>query len=285
MIKVLTALLLFLIMVETQACFIRTYGNIIKVKDAVNYQEAIKETNCNKKEKNIFLNFIKENSGSFTKAQLNRYISKKFTIEPTNININNIDEYTLKALKDQEYRISETKLIGEAHNFYFNDENSLSIECSNCSTTGNVNVKFTNTGNQKVIWASAKLEKATMALVALNDIPFVKKQLFMQNFKVERIYTTNPADVFKDFNQIHFYKMNKNIAKDSVIKISDLTSNYLVTIGHPVQVTYKGTGVTLSTSATAMRSGRIGEVIQLKAKNNKKIFAKVTGYNKAKIEL
>lgn len=268
---------------EAHSCFISSFETIIKSDNISLDKSIIIESDCEQDVQEKFITFANENSGEISSRPLNIYFEKKITLKPEVINILDMNQFIKERLSDKDYNIEEAKIIGNKKALLIENQKSLEFECKNCNNLGNVNFKISHAGN--TTWGTAIVKEGTEALVANTNLSYTNNTLFPAQFEKKKIYTTTPEQVFKNFKQISFYKLNKNIRSGHIIQTNDLTSAFLVKIGQPVNVIYQSAGITLSYPAKALRSGRIGEVVQLEGRNKKKIFATVTGFNKAKLEL
>lgn len=270
---------------QVLGCYIKSYDHIVKTFRGENFNQTIKSSDCNKIIQDKFKSFIKNNSGIFNSRQLSLYLKTPIKVHPKKINIYSLDQFLKNQFPNKDYRFRQTKVIGQSGPILFDSQQFPLFKCDQCSSPGNIHFSLHQPENEKTIWANSLLEVATTAFVSLGNISFNQSHLSASLFKKKTVYTAHPERVFNKFKNIRFFKLNKNIKQDHILKTSDLSSGFLVKIGQPVNVFFHGNGVKLSSPAIALKSGRLGELIQLKGINDKKIFAIVTGFNKAKISL
>ncbi|AYF45933.1 flagella basal body P-ring formation protein FlgA [Halobacteriovorax sp. BALOs_7] len=161
---------------------------------------------------------------------------------------------------------------------------SLEFACNQCKKLGRNKVKITY--DNKIKWLDIEVKKPVKAVVATNEINLSYKSIDKNNVKKKTIYTTDEKAVFKNIEEIPFYKSNKVISPGEVIKKRDLTPINLVSFGVPVKVTLINNGIKLSGTGTPLSVGKLEDFIKVKnVKTNKVYTAKVVGLNEVKVEL
>jgi flagella basal body P-ring formation protein FlgA len=282
--KLIVLLTFTLLTFEAHACLITTFSNIVKVNKIDDFINVIKKSDCPKKVNKKFISFIKNNSGDFNTKLMNRYIGEGVNITPKEISISNITTFLNNHLANKKIVLNSVKLMGKKSPVLFNEKDEIQIECKQCDSLGNVNLKIIK--KNSTFWGSAVAKGQIIALVAKKRMGFSQNNLSQSDFKKKLIYTSNPERIFTDFKNVHFFKMNKNIKENHALLASDVSTIYLIQVGQPVRILLEENGLRLTTTAIALRSGKLGDVIAFKKQSsNKKIFAKIIDYNKARIEL
>ena len=191
----------------------------------------------------------------------------------------------------KDWKLIDAELVGSNSKSFAIYKNSIvSVDCQYCNNTGLKNLKVEIlqhlSGTKSHAWVKASVAVKTQVLSA-NSVLSVNHQGIRPN-SVRRttIYSTKPEAFFTNRSQLAFYKLNKGIKKNQAIKFSDLSPLNLVRPGQPVKLNLKSGVIKLKGSAIPTRSGRLGEVIQLRSKNSKKIIiGRVTNFNEVEVEL
>lgn len=161
---------------------------------------------------------------------------------------------------------------------------SLEITCNECTKLGRKKIKLTY--NDSIKWYDIEVKKPVNAVVAANEINLSYKSINKNNVQTKTIYTTDEKSVFKNIDEIAFYKSNKVISPGEVIKKRDLSPINLVSFGVPVKVILNNNGIKLTGTATPLSIGKLEDFIKVKnTKTNKVYTAKVIGLNEVKVEL
>ncbi len=172
----------------------------------------------------------------------------------------------------------------------FKKNSLVSIDCQNCTSTGLKNLKLEIfdhlSAQKKVLWVKASVAIKTEVLSATRALPVNHKGLSALTFKKEEIYSANPEAYFTNRSQLIFYKLNKGLKSGYPVKFTDLSALNLVVPGQVVRTNLKSGVIKLSGNATPIKAGKMGEIIQLRTNNSKKIIlGRVTNFNEVEVEL
>ncbi len=161
---------------------------------------------------------------------------------------------------------------------------SIELTCNNCQKLGERKVKLTY--NETIKWLDIVVQKPVVAVVAKNEINLSYNSIEADNVEKKTIYTTDDKAVFKNIDEVSFYKSNKVISPGEVVKKRDLSPINLVTFGIPVKVILDNNGIKLTGTATPLSTGKLKDFIKVKnTKTNKVFTAKIIGLNEVKVEL
>ena len=136
------------------------------------------------------------------------------------------------------------------------------------------------------MWVKGNVSIEAPALILKKHLSSFNGSLKEQQFAFKKIMAVNPEKFFIDKDKISFYKLNKSKKKGDPLYLHDLTPIRLVSSGHPVKITFDQNGIKLSGKAIPMQNGRLGESIQLKNANTKKVIVgEVIGLNTVAVQL
>jgi len=263
--------------------------NIAQLSKAI-----IKKSTCSHAINSEFIRFIITTKGSVSSSQISRIFrtlsEKSVQISPKRITIHKLENYLTERISfSKNWYIRELKSSTRKSVISLKSDENLTIECPNCNYPGSKSIRLVvqNPVHNKSSYhmLNAKLQIKTMALVLRGIIQVDNQPLSKLMFKKKQVFVDNPANIFTNLNALHFYKVNKPI-NGTALLLSDLTSVSLVKAGTPTKIYLKTGSISLSSMATPMRSGKFGDIIQLRSISNKKIIVgKVIDYNKVAIEL
>lgn len=161
---------------------------------------------------------------------------------------------------------------------------TLELMCNDCNKLGHNKLKISLDGTTK--WFDIVVQKPVKAVVAKNEIGLSFKSINTNNVEEKTIYTTDEKAVFKNLDEIAFYKSNKVISPGETINKRDISPINLVTFGVPVKVILNSNGIKLTGQALPMSTGKLQDFIKVKnVKTNKVFTAKVIGLNEVKVDL
>lgn len=280
-----------------ESCHIKTYSKIYITQNS-DYNKAtklIKSDNCTFLERQNFLQFILNSNGSIHSSQASKLIKNLYKqdikISPKRISIYSFKK-TLKNNfnPNSNWHWNNIKLTSRESVIALNENESISFNCTNCEYSGSKNIKVTITnpisGTYKYEWLNGDIVIKTKALVSLSNLGVNNQALNKKLFHTKNVFLKSPETLFTNSNSLHFYKLNKPIKSGKSLSFRDLTPVNLVKIGQPTKVIIKNDRLSLSSIAKPMKSGRFGEMIQLRhPKTNKIIMGKVVDFNKVIVEL
>ncbi|GEM_PF-616873 len=101
-----------------------------------------------------------------------------------------------------------------------------------------------------------------------------KKSIMLQNFRAMPLQELPPGK----YEAKHRLKANRALTQ------RDVKALYLIKRGSEVTVTLKNDGIVITFSAKAVQNGHLGDKIKVQKSNNKRLYVRVTGKNKAEVE-
>lgn len=289
--KFLTAIIILLgthFAFADNGCSIKSFDTIIKINKVLD-ESVIKASDCSGEVKTQFIDFLSAADGEISSRYVNMYFKSEFNkhveLKPNKINVKKLSNFIEASLN-----FPDTLIIDKVSSLYsqaslnLKRKSSINVSCTTCTNSGDKNILLTI--NRKKHWISASLKSLRHAYVLNNDINFFKKNISSNDIRPQIIKDTGRTNLFTDIKNLKFYRITKNLRKNDVLRVSDLSAKTIIRVGQKVQVLLKSKGVSLKTSAIARRSGKLGEFIQLyNPKSKKNIQAKIINFNKALIEL
>lgn len=191
----------------------------------------------------------------------------------------------------KDWRLINPEILGTNNKFInYKDGSLISVECQSCENTGLKNLKleiFDHINAKKTaVWLKASVAVKTKVLAATHALPVNHRGLSLSSIRNNTIYSTTPEVFFTNRSQLIFYKLNKGKKKNQAIKFTDLSPLNLVRPGQIVRTSLKAGVINLKGNATPMKAGKLGEVIQLRSTNSKKIIiGRVINFNEVEVEL
>ena len=191
----------------------------------------------------------------------------------------------------KKWKIVELKLIGQGSGYFaLQNEEHLQISCNNCNNTGakNIRLNIVNpVSNTKAShWLTGDVAIAVEALVSKDNISITNEPLTKRNFELKTVYSSRPENFFTFADKLPYYRANRPLRSGHVVKFNDISPLNLVNMGTPVQIKLNSNGLKLQAVGIPTRSGKLGEIIQLKnPKTNKIIIGKITNFNEVEVEL
>ena len=137
----------------------------------------------------------------------------------------------------------------------------------------------------QILWLNARLQEKQKVLVAQENIGPGQK-LNPQQFKWAEVALDQPVHYVTTLENLIYYKANKALAKNSILKQQDLIPEQLVRPSLPVTAIIEHGQLKMKNTAIARHGGSWGDTISLEVGVNKKIVAgKVIGPNKVLVQL
>ena len=189
------------------------------------------------------------------------------------------------------WRLIKPQLLGlRERTLGFKKNSIVSVECHGCDNTGLKNLKLEINdpidSNKRVVWIKASVAVKTSVLQTTRVLNVNHQGIKPGSVSNAEIYSTTPEAYFTNSDQLVFYKVNKGIKRGQPIKFTDLSALNLVKPGQLVRTNLKSGVIKLKGTATPVRAGKLGEVIQLRNNNSKKIIiGRVTDFNEVEVEL
>ena len=196
------------------------------------------------------------------------------------------DEYPLK----KNWIFKNTAFSGTRQLYPYGTDERLQIVCRHCEKPGKkvLEIVFHNvlSGKKRILWGETHIAIRTRALVALRTL-VAGSLLSPSDFKEQFSYVMSEHESFvTNGKNLAFYKVNKTVQEGTVLKHSDMSSVHLVGAGKPVKTIIKKGGMKLTGVGIPVRSGRLGESVQVKGMDGKRfVIGKIVGFNKVEVEL
>jgi flagella basal body P-ring formation protein FlgA len=281
----------------SKPCHIGVYPKIYTIDSNISKltKEIIKKSDCDRAIKLDFVRFLTTTSGVVSNTQLSRMFksleNKSIRITPSKISIHKLDNYlTDRIAFSKNWFVREINSAKRNSAIVLNSEENLHVDCPSCSFPGNKSIRlitqnpFNNTNKFQMI--NAKVLIKTTALVPRGIIQVDNQPLSKSMFKEQAVFVDNPAHIFLNKKALVFYKVNKPLTGEKALLLSDLVPVSIVKAGTPASILLDHDGISLKSTAVPLRSGKFGDIIQLRSTRSKKIITgKVIDYNKVAIEL
>ena len=276
-------------------CIIEAYPKYIRTGEVGKsiVDTIIKSSTCENKVKRKFYSLLSSSTGAISKTHFQRIMGKDISVKisPQKIEIVELEDilknsYPLR----KNWSFQKTHFSGQQQLFPYDNSERVQINCQNCENVGSktFQVYFHDIlrGKKRVVWGNTRVVIQTRSLVALRTLR-ANIPLKPEDFKEQLSYTTGLENLFfTNKKNLAFYKSNRNLKEGLPLKASDVSSLNLVSSGRPVKIFIEGKGMSLTSMALPLRSGKLGETIQLKSiKGDKNIIGKIVDFNKVKIDL
>jgi len=280
-----------------ESCFIKTFPKLWTIEGTSPSQisNAIKKSNCSQKAKKAFLHFILTRKGnihsSLIEREINQELKVKAKISPRKISINSLNTALKEKFSHSEnWFFKKIKLNSQKKVLGLSKHKQILFHCNQCEFSGTKNIKLIiqdpikNTNIQE--WAQAEIKVRVTAFTANGDFNVNNSALSRNMFKKRYVYVSSPEKLFTNEKGLNFYKLNKPLKRGQPLLFSDLTSVNLVQSGRPTKIILNHNSLKISSQAMPMRSGKFGEIIQLRhLKTRKVIIGKIVDFNKVMVEL
>ena len=282
-----------------ETCFIQMSPQILffKKPSAIkDVQNLVKNSSCSEEKLWKFIRMIQGIDGKISSRHINRLFKEEgadteIQIRPNNIEVLHLKNIVVnKVILSEGLNILEVRVIDPVYAIGVNRLSEVKLECYACKTTGfkNLSIIFTNpvTGYRRNVWATIKISEFKKVVVITKDIlPFSRKVL-KDHVKLVQRNLEDSAQYVQSLSDLGFFKVNKYIKKDALLKYSDLTAKDLVKTGKPTQVVMRQGGLKLQVEAIARQSGKYGEWVNLyNARSKKEIRGQVIDFNKVRIDI
>lgn len=288
------ALIIGLFQTSVYSCEIEAPKSLIITKDIESYElnSAFKYKNCDSEQIKAFNILLTDYSGKLNQRVLTAEIQDKRIKLSNSFQVQSLSSALNERITlPKKWKIIDLKLIGQSSHFFtLSNEQHLQVSCNNCNNTGTKNIKMdivNPVANTKAsYWVSGNVAVAVTALVTKNNISITNKALKRNNFEMKTVYSARPESFFTFEDKLPYYKANRPLRSGQVVHFNDISPLNLVTMGTPVQVKLNSKGLKLQATGIPTRSGKLGEIIQLKnPKTNKVIIGKITNFNEVEVEL
>lgn len=265
-------------------CNIQIDSYILKLSKDLDESVIIK-TNCDSKTSSNFVNALNSIEGKAHARSVAEIMnSKVIQITPKIVEIISLERFLQAHYDANEYMISNLNSITSKRFMGANSFKDIAVDCNDCSNSGHKSVKISS--NEDKIWLSAKFTRSKQVAILKNDFRILGSSLSRDDIEIKRVFTQTDQNLFFDYDNIQYYRINKFIPKGHVLKTYDLSAINLITLGKSVDLIVKSQNISLKTRATARQSAVYGSEVELiNLKTKKRVLAKVTGKNQATVSL
>lgn len=254
-----------------------------------NIEADINFIKCSDAQKEKFNNVLQTSEGKLTTRSYNRISGDDSIKLSDTIIVKSLDSFIrshVKVPKNIKLDINTAQIIPNFTSL--SNKEKLIVECESCHLEGNSNIKLTKTDDirHKVLWINAKTLFKTEVLVANNNLPYSFDSIKDSHFKKEFRYISSPTQVYTDLKSLKYKKLTRNISKGHVLRYQDIIKKELVRYGKPVKVIVSNSTLKMTTKATPLENGYLGDQIKLKNLTTKKIIVgEVIDKNEVKVKL
>ena len=190
----------------------------------------------------------------------------------------------IKALYKEHYKNITIKAITITPRAYTTElPQSYSIGFTRKSYLKRDAICFIKTPQNKKLFFSYEVDATLPAIFTrqliqkgepLTKLNTEKKSIMLQNFRAMPLQELPRGK----YEAKHRLKANKLLTQ------RDVEALYLIKRGSEVTVTLKDNGIVITFSAKAVQNGHLGDKIKVQKSNNKRLFVRVTGKNRAEVE-
>lgn len=278
-----------------ETCFIETRSKIYHLGPDTKEQPLpyLKST-CSEEINRNFVGLIMNSSGVISaEALATQFQDSDFQhvkIKPDRVNV-----FNLKNVLKNSFALGDTLTfnqikISDQSPLLFDENEWIEFSCPQCQTTGEKNILITITnsfdGKKSSRYLNARINANVAALVASSNLRVSNQAAQKEFFESSTIETDKPELLFTDLSTLSFFRLNRPLSQGEPLKHSDLTPAQLVQPGTQATVTLVTNGLSLTSVAMPLKSGRYGETVQLRALDtNRIILGKVIDFNKVEVKL
>lgn len=281
-------IILFLLSLSSLACSV-TSAPVVFTTQSAN-TSSFEFDSCTSEQIDLFNDIVLSSAGTLKEVMLQANpLLSSIQLRPKTIRLRSLEETITSRLNlsgNIQVKVVDNSINSEI--LKHEEDDFLSVSCNNCDKSGIQNILITrNSGAKKATqWIKVNILKSVRAIVSKTSIGPEYTGIDASKVELKHVYTDKPNDVFGDFEDISLYRANKFIAKDSIIKISDLSPVQLVKPGASVRVKMKFDNLNISTQAISIGGGFMGDEIKVKNEKTHKVFsARVVGVNEVKLDL
>lgn len=281
-----------------KTCSIDLFPELVFVDSSlkdISTSEVFERNDCSKSISKRVLEILIGTSGRVPAKYLNQRLkethqSATINLHPASIQISKISS-KLKGYFKNDLDFKKVKSMDGKKLIKVSQGEKINFKCNKCEETGNTSLAMILTdaisGESRRYNFSANISKSFNALVAKNDLsPFQNLGDLAEQFELGRVSDNASSNYFKNKEKLKYYKLNKSIKRGASLKFSDLSPKTLVRAGSTINVKLSAKTLMISTKAQAQKSGKFGDVIELRNPKTKKIITgKVQGPNMVVVEL
>ncbi len=270
------------------ACNIVSYPEIIKLNKRLD-SSIIKLSNCSHNIQEYFLDFVSSATGRLNSKHLEHIFKTEYqeivTFTPSVLKVLKIEDKIGKLLDlGDDTIVSKITSLHNKASIQLTEADKLKAICNSCESAGQKNIKVYV--NRKSIWLTGHIYIKRTGFIVNQELNPFQSKLNNQLFSKKTFFDDGKNHLFKDINQIRFYKTNKKLERGNTLKTSDLSPLTLVRPGQKIKVILKGKNISLKSSAYSRAQGKIGDFIEVyNTKTNKKVTAQVVDFNTVMVQL
>lgn len=291
--RIFVLFILSLSLAQAHECEIKTHSKIYHLGVDQDQQPSLYHfSNCPNDVLKSFRTLLLASSGT-TNAQALAQLIQENTTEQVLITPDRIQIFDLSLAIEEKLQLDQHWVIRNLATLdqkavLLNEDEWLDIHCDHCHRSGERNLQIiiqsSSTGKKITRYAKAEFKIRTQALVAKANLRASMENLKKEDFEIQLVESIKPENFFVDYDKLIFYRLNRPLSQGESLQHSDLTPSHLVQPGTPAKVILRRGGLSLSTLATPLRSGRFGETIQLiNPDSQKMIMGKVVDFNKVEV--
>lgn len=268
------------------SCIINSYRHIFQISSSLD-KNIIIDSNCSAETQSRFISFISNTNGKLNEHILNNNMQGKeiISLSPSIITIHHLQALLNKQLLDKDLTHTNLNHLGGRKYLYSQKiQPEIEVKCLNCTKVGNKNISLKI--DNKLAWLKSNLKKRSTGFQATQAISYSSPILRVKDFEKISFLTDEPDNIFFDIKNIHFFRPTKNIKPYEILRTRHLVPKNIVSRGQKIRIYIKNKFVNINTIGIAMKSGSIGQYIEVQnPKSKKTTLAKIIDYNKVSIEL
>lgn len=247
----------------------------------------IKKSDCGQDTAKVFTKFLSGASGKMKATHLSRMFKNEYGLDVKfdgPVEILELKDFITEDLGLGDTVITGiTSLYGKA-SLNLSGKETISVSCAKCSEPGERNIKLKI--DQETIWLSSNIKVKRSGFKLLRDVSPFGQDLSPALVKASSALDDGKSPIFRDIENLKFYRPNKPLSKGKTLKQTDLSPKLLVKFNQSVEVLLKGKNISLKTKATARQNGKHGETVKLyNQKTKKNILGTVIDFNTVMVEL
>ena len=294
------AFFLFLLLamkVSAEECSVELFNKVYRLDSAQTLlaRDIIRHSSCPAEVSAKISAIVANSQGTVGSDFLTKEMQKDFpdfTVNFINKKLSLLD--LNNSLKDQlvpgtNLLFTQSRSLNNLSSLGLVEGETLQAICDACTSFGEKNVKVNiinvTDNTTRTVWFASKIMAKVKVVKAKRSISFQQKALNPEDFYMDEVLTIYPDNALTTLENIKYFKTNRTILQGATVSNMDLQPVNLINFGTPVNVQLKNNNISLTKTAMPVRSARLGEIIELKGPNNKKIAGKVIDYNKVVIEL
>lgn len=205
--------------------------------------------------------------------------------KPSTIKVLSVDEKLGNLLNlGKETTLARITSLHDKASIQVSNDDKLKAICNNCDSAGQKNIKLYI--NDKSVWLTGQLYLKRVGYIIKDEINPFSEKLNPTLFSAKTFFDDGKSHLFKDIDNIKFYKTNKKLSRGEALKTSDLSPIALIRPGQRIKVILKGENISLKSTAFSRSMGKIGDFIEVyNEKTNKKVTAQVVDFNTVMVQL